>query len=152
MKRLALLFFLVPTLSFGQSGFKDGFYLPIDQEDCGGDTMEFAEERFCLPELPLFNLGVIESLGPLKKEGKASRFDLRLKKEEAEELRKVTRKLNRFKIIILLDQEVVGLIEFRVLSDYSLLHFDSSKLRGQIEEIHAYLREALNALNGKGEG
>ncbi len=131
---------------------EDGLYIPIDKKDCYGRAYELFREDFCIPEKPLFNLTVIEVLGDIQAVRKTVYFDLLLKSESANRVKKVVKELNQYKMVIVLDNEIVGLAIFEDLSDYTKIRFYSSELRGKIEKIHAYLQESLNKINGTGEG
>lgn len=152
MKKFLLIIFLLQLSIAIQAQTGDGFYLPIDKKDCGRKIMEFADETFCLPEQPIFGLEVIDSVTEISRIKSMVFFDLRIKRAEASKLKKVIEGLNQYNLVIVLDNELVGLAKFEPLSDYTKLRFYSSKLQGKIDQIHAYLREVLKTLNGKGEG
>lgn len=152
MKIFLHIIFLLPTYLLAQTPMGDGFYLPIDEKDCGGKTLKFVNETFCLPEEPIFGLQVIGSISELNRVRKTVFFDLRIKREEALKLKKVIERLNQNNLVIVLDNQLVGLAKYEQLSDFSRLRFYSSKLRGKIDEIHAYLRGATKTMNGKREG
>lgn len=149
---LALIAFILPLFAFTQGELEDGFYIPVDASSCGNQSMEFANERFCLPYRPLFNLDVVASVSNLSRAENGKSFELTFKPEDAQKLRKAIKQFNGLKMVIVLNHELVGLIQFEQLSNYNKLYFHSTRMQGKIEDIHAYLRKALNVVDGKREG
>ncbi|MEM6525402.1 MAG: hypothetical protein AAGF85_03620 [Bacteroidota bacterium] len=144
MKILLIPIFLLPIFLGAQPQLTNEFYIPFDVEDCEFKTTAFANESFCLPEKPIFDLQVIESITDINELGSSVYFDLKIKQKEAATLKRVIERLNKSSLVIVLNNQLVALANFEQLSSYTTLRFHSSSLQGKINEIHAYLRETIN--------
>ncbi|MCG8387862.1 MAG: hypothetical protein MJA30_20080 [Cytophagales bacterium] len=143
MKFIVLFLLYGSSLAYGQLK-EDGFYIPIEKKNCGGETYELSKKSFCITEKPLFRLDVIDGRTGIMNAKKTVFFDLLLKSEASKKVKKVVTELNQYEIAIVLDSQVIGLAVFEDSSNYSKIRFYSSGLKGKIQDIHDYLGEVLN--------